>query len=84
LRVCYNSVENYVETLGDAINVQVDDYEKLGVQDQHGVYQQLNTHLLQIENEFYSDIRPKRIAKNDEKPLEALNTFGVEYIEVRN
>jgi glutamate--cysteine ligase len=84
LRVCYNSVDDYVATLGDAIHVQVDEYEKLGVRNNDGVYQQLNTHLLQIENEFYSDIRPKRIARQGEKPLEALDKFGVEYIEVRN
>ena len=53
------------------------------MQDESGQYKQLNTSLLQIENEYYSDIRPKRIGNGDEKPLQALANHGVEYIEVR-
>ncbi|WP_246624556.1 glutamate--cysteine ligase [Oceanobacter mangrovi] len=83
LRVCYNSVDDYVRTLGEAIAVKVPEYEQMGVQDSDGTYLQLNTNLLQIENEFYSDVRPKRVARNGEKPLQALDQFGVEYIEVR-
>ncbi|MBT5795775.1 MAG: glutamate--cysteine ligase, partial [Porticoccaceae bacterium] len=43
----------------------------------------LNTHLLQIENEFYSSIRPKRTTATGETPLHALAERGVEYVEVR-
>ncbi len=83
LVVCYNSIENYVATLSKAIALPVPDYEKIGMQDESGQYKQLNTSLLQIENEYYSDIRPKRIGNGDEKPLQALANHGVEYIEVR-
>lgn len=83
LKVCHNSVANYVETLGQAVRGSVPAYEAIGVQDENGQYKQLNTSLLQIENEYYSDIRPKRIARHGEKPLEALGRYGVEYIEVR-
>jgi glutamate--cysteine ligase len=83
LVVCYNSIENYVETLSKAITQPVAAYEKIGLQDEDGQYKQLNTSLLQIENEYYSDIRPKRIGNGDEKPLQALANHGVEYIEVR-
>jgi glutamate--cysteine ligase len=48
-----------------------------------GEYQQLSTSLLQIENEFYSTIRPKRTAASGETPVHALVERGVEYIEVR-
>ena len=41
------------------------------------------TTLLQIENEFYSSIRPKRVTRPDERPLHALRARGVEYVEVR-
>lgn len=84
LHVCHNSLSSYIETLGKAINEPVALYDHMGVQDENGTYKQLNTNLLQIENEYYSDIRPKRIAKDGEKPLEALDKYGVEYIEVRN
>ncbi|MGC2520114.1 MAG: glutamate--cysteine ligase, partial [Burkholderiales bacterium] len=46
-------------------------------------YRQLATSLLQIENEFYSTIRPKRVIRPAERPLHALRERGVEYIEVR-
>lgn len=83
LIVCYNSVENYVSTLSEAITKPVPAYEEIGLQDEDGQFKQLNTSLLQIENEYYSDIRPKRIGNGDEKPLQALENHGVEYIEVR-
>jgi len=83
LRVCHNSVDSYVETLGKAIREPIDAYEKIGVRNERGEYLQLNTNLLQIENEYYSDIRPKRVARDGEKPLQALAKYGVEYIEVR-
>jgi glutamate--cysteine ligase len=83
LIVCYNSLENYVETLSKAVTQPVAAYKKIGMQEEDGQYKQLNTSLLQIENEYYSDIRPKRIGNGDEKPLQALANHGVEYIEVR-
>ena len=39
--------------------------------------------MLQIENEFYGTIRPKRTTRSGERPLAALNERGVEYVEVR-
>jgi glutamate--cysteine ligase len=83
LIVNYNSVPDYLKTLGCAITASHADYEKLGVKNAAGEYQQLNTSLLQIENEFYSSIRPKRTAKRGETALQALRLHGVEYIEVR-
>ncbi len=48
-----------------------------------GEYNQLATSLLQIENEFYGTIRPKRVIRSGERPLHALRDRGVEYVEVR-
>lgn len=48
-----------------------------------GDYNQLGTGLLQIENEFYGTIRPKRTVSRGERPLHALRERGVEYVEVR-
>lgn len=83
LRICYNQMDTYIQTLGEAVNVPVELYQGIGIKNETGQYKQLNTNLLQIENEFYSDVRPKRIARSGEKPLEALGLYGVEYIEVR-
>ncbi|MFL0798608.1 MAG: glutamate--cysteine ligase [Cellvibrionaceae bacterium] len=83
LVVCYNHLENYLQTLVQAISTDYPGYAATGIQDAEGDYQQLNTALLQIENEFYSTIRPKRTAKSGETALTALDNGGVEYIEVR-
>ena len=49
-----------------------------------GEYRQLNSNILQIENEFYSTIRPKQIAESGEKPTLALKRRGVRYVEMRS
>lgn len=83
LHVCYNNSRSYVQTLTSAINIPYPAYASKGILDAAGNYQQLNAGLLQIENEFYSAIRPKRTAKSGETALSALCRRGVEYIEVR-
>jgi glutamate--cysteine ligase len=47
-------------------------------------YLQLNSNLLQIENEFYSTMRPKQIIQSGEKPTLALKRRGVRYVEMRS
>ncbi|MNZ61330.1 Glutamate--cysteine ligase [compost metagenome] len=44
---------------------------------------QLNTNILQIENEYYSNIRPKRVTYSGERPIQALMARGIQYVEVR-
>lgn len=83
LRVDYNNLPDYLRTLCAAITHPHPDYEAIGLKDAEGNYQQLNTGMLQIENEFYSTIRPKRTAKTGEAALRALHDRGVEYVEVR-
>ncbi|NRB37271.1 MAG: glutamate--cysteine ligase [Pseudomonadales bacterium] len=83
LFVCYNCIDDYIDSLKAAIKDPLPSYEKIGLFDSEGQQQQLNTSLLQIENEFYSTIRPKRVAASGEAPLNALARSGVEYIEVR-
>lgn len=82
LRICFNSLPNYVNTLRNAISTPWPDYQAMGVK-VDGDWRQLNANILQIENEYYSDIRPKRVAAKGETPSQALEAGGVEYIEVR-
>ena len=82
LSVSVNSLGEYVRDLSRAIGTPYPPYQKLGVKID-GVYQQLNANILQIENEYYSFIRPKRIARSGERPTKALHRGGVEYVEVR-
>ncbi|GED21278.1 glutamate--cysteine ligase [Halomonas halmophila] len=83
LKICFNSLSNYVNTLRHAISTPWPDYAAMGVHLGGNDWQQLNDNILQIENEYYSDIRPKRVARHDETPSQALEARGVEYIEVR-
>ena len=83
LAVSYNSLEGYGNSLQDALTRSYPAYESMGVRDAQGNYQQLATTLLQIENEFYGTIRPKRVIFQGERPLHALRERGVEYVEVR-
>lgn len=83
LKINYNSLPEYVCSLGNAINMPFPEYEKIGVV-VAGEYRQLNVNVLQIENEFYSIIRPKQIAQSCEKPTIALRRRGVRYVEMRS
>jgi glutamate--cysteine ligase len=83
LSVSYNGLEGYGASLQDALTRAYPPYEAIGVQGPDGGYRQLSTTLLQIENEFYGTIRPKRVIFPGERPLHALRERGVEYVEVR-
>jgi glutamate--cysteine ligase len=83
LAVSYNSLERYGASLQDALTRLYPPYEAIGIQNPGGEYNQLATSLLQIENEFYGTIRPKRVIFQGERPLHALRERGVEYVEVR-
>src|SRR3954462_8548798 len=82
LRVSYNNLDDYTASLYDALTKPYAAYEKIGIRDGDD-YRQLSTTLLQIENEFYSSVRPKRRIRRGELPLHALRARGVEYVEVR-
>jgi glutamate--cysteine ligase len=80
--VSVNSLAEYVRDLSRATGTSYPPYEQIGVK-VHGEYRQLNANILQIENEYYSFIRPKRVARSGERPTHALRRAGVEYVEVR-
>lgn len=82
LVICYNHLDSYVATLSHAISTPHAPYEKIGLKE-NGEYKQLNTNILQIENEYYGSIRPKRTTQRGERPTQALQRRGVEYIEMR-
>ena len=83
LAVSYNSLEGYAASLADALTRPYPAYAAVGIRNPGGDYNQLGDTLLQIENEFYGTIRPKRVIYPGERPLHALRERGVEYIEVR-
>jgi glutamate--cysteine ligase len=83
LAVSYNGLDGYAKSLQEALTRPYPAYEAVGIVNPGGEYNQLATSLLQIENEFYGTIRPKRVIRRGERPLHALRERGVEYVEVR-
>lgn len=83
VQVCYDSLPTYTDSLWRAIHTPSPEYEKIGVKVE-GVYRQLNTNILQIENEYYSTVRPKQPLQGFEKPVNALRKRGIKYIELRS
>ena len=82
LQLCYNDLETFLKRMYTAVTTPWPAYEKLGTK-RDGEWLQLNTNVLQIENEYYSSIRPKRSTRRGERPATALAERGVEYVEVR-
>lgn len=83
LDIRYNHLPEYVAGLRRAIQTPHDSFKALGLEDENGEPIQINDHILQIENEFYSPIRPKQIAERGEAPTEALERRGIAYVEFR-
>lgn len=83
IRADYNSLAGYVASLARAVTTEHAPYRRLGVK-VGGEYRQINACILQIENEYYSTMRPKRAAGKEQMPLAALRRGGVEYVELRS
>lgn len=82
-RADYSSVDKYIESMRAAIVKPQPEYADIGV-GMDDPWQQLNSNLLQIENEYYSTTRPKQIAGSLEKPSTALARRGIAYVELRS
>jgi glutamate--cysteine ligase len=83
LNISLSSLDEYIDDLSAAITTPEPAFEKIGVK-VDGEYRQLSANQLQIENEYYSSIRPKRVARSGERPTAALRRGGIEYVEVRS
>lgn len=83
LGIHYNCIKAYVAGLKSAIGSVYPPFTALGLNDENGEPIQVNNHILQIENEYYSLIRPKQISLPNETPSAALEARGVAYVELR-
>ena len=83
INISLNSLDEYIDDLNRAIRTPAPAFERIGakVDDE---YRQLSVNQLQIENEYYSPIRPKRVARSGERPTAALQRNGIEYVEIRS
>jgi len=83
IKANYDSLDDYVASLSCAISTPCPEYKAIGIK-VDGEYRQLNDNILQIENEYYSTVRPKQLLEGYEKPSLALKKRGVRYIELRS
>ncbi|MGB5735760.1 MAG: glutamate--cysteine ligase [Thiohalocapsa sp.] len=83
MKACYDNLDAYIRSLTWAIETPCPQYEKIGVK-VNDRWEQLNDHVLQIENEYYSSVRPKQITDWMERPTLALRRRGVRYVELRS
>lgn len=83
LGIHYNDLADYVRGIRAAIHTPFAPFQQLGLDDEQGEPIQINDHVLQIENEYYSLIRPKQPPKGNETPAQALQARGVAYVELR-
>ncbi len=83
IKANYDDLDAYIASLTHAIETPSPMWERLGVV-VNGRYEQLNANILQIENEYYSTVRPKPLLEGIEKPVLALKKRGVRYVELRS
>ncbi len=83
LGIHYNNLHDYVAELQKAVNTPFAAFSRLGLNDEQGEPVQINDHVLQIENEYYSLVRPKQVPQEDETPSQALQNRGIGYVELR-
>jgi len=84
LSVRHDSFENYLSDIYAHVTSPHEAYQQAGVVDSSGLHHQLNANRLQIENEYYSSVRPKQIPRKGEMPLLALKRTGIRYLELRS
>lgn len=82
LQLCYNDLETFLTRMHTAVTTPWPEYEAIGTH-RNGEWIQLSTNILQIENEYYSNIRPKRTTGRCQRPATALAELGIQYVEVR-
>lgn len=83
INISINTLDQYIDDMTTAISTPAPAFEKYGTK-VDGEYRQLSVNQLQIENEYYSSVRPKRVAYSGERPTVALRRAGIEYVEIRS
>ena len=83
LRISYNNLDGFIDAIIRGIKTSVQDFQDIGLLDSKGVPQQISTGILQIENELYDIVRPKRSGPSGSRPATLLKEQGIEYLELR-
>ena len=82
LNISYNNLKDYCFDLENALTTPYKKYQEIG-EFTNNDRVQLNTSVIQIENEYYSTVRPKRVCPTGERPINVLRAKGIDYLELR-
>ena len=83
LEISYNGLDEFISALIKGIKTPVKKFNDIGMFNDLGVPQQISTGILQIENELYDIVRPKRSGPSGSRPATLLKKGGIEYLELR-
>ena len=83
LDVCTDSLDEYISDLIHATETICAEYTSIG-SNRKGAFSQINSNILQIDDEYYSIARPKSSIISDTRLTAKLATHGVDYIELRS
>ncbi len=83
LKISYNRLDDFINSLIKGIKTPVKKFNDIGMFDDAGIAQQISTGILQIENELYDIVRPKRSGPSGSRPATLLKKDGIEYLELR-
>lgn len=83
LNIKYNSLDGFLRKIKDAITVPYSEFQQKKLKDADGEYHQISDGIIQIENEYYDSIRPKRSSFDSSRPYDLLKKNGIEYLEIR-
>ena len=72
LGINYNNLGEFINSVIQGINTSHPEFEALGLLDRNGEPQQISSGILQIENELYDIIRPKRTGASTSRPSNLL------------
>jgi glutamate--cysteine ligase len=76
ISISFNTFEDYLRDLESAVTTPAEQWKAIGDC-------QINDHIIQIEAEHYSRIRPKPPVNKAIRPLQGLRNEGIVYIELR-
>lgn len=83
LEISLNSLQEYTFDLKQATETRSKNFQKIDKENTED-YPQINSNILQVEDEYYAVSRPKSSIVSNQRLTTKLNDTGVDYIELRS
>jgi glutamate--cysteine ligase len=76
-------IADYIHSLKKSTEIKFDDYQEI-FENSNEQYPQLNSNILQIEDEYYAISRPKSSVDSEDRLASKILNNGVDYLELRS